>query len=161
VRARYPLLTIAVVSLAVLATAGSAMAASRGAPFGNDPTGFLRDRTPFAQDVREIARAGFARKLICAEDCLAGGRVLVSARQAEELGIAGQGDGEWVEIGRFANVRLEARTWKVVRVRLREAAERALRSADDSVRIYGESVGVSLQSWRHGQAGWARTSRKS
>jgi hypothetical protein len=127
----------------------------------DDPTGFLRARAPFEQDAREIARKGFARKLICAEDCLAGGRLLVSLRQARALGLALGGGERWVEIGRFANVHLQARTWRVVTVKLRAKAERALRSAGGSVRIYGESIGVSLQSWRHGQTGWARTFRKA
>jgi hypothetical protein len=125
--------------------------------FEDDPAGFLRDRTPFEQDVRGLLRDGFARELFCAEDCVVSGRLLVSSREAEELGLHADGSRGWVEVGRFANVQLEARTWKVAHVTLREGAERALRQSRGSVRLYGDSVAVSLQSWRHGRAGWART----
>ena len=142
--------------IATLATALAA-APAYAAPLENDPAGFLRDRTPLEQSVRDIAADGFARKLICAEDCMAGGRVMLSARQAQDLGLANRGHGDLVEIGRFSNVRLEARTWRVVHVTLKAEAARALRGWEGSVRIYGESVAVSLQSQRYGQAGWART----
>jgi hypothetical protein len=146
-----------IVAIALAALSLAAAAPAPAAPLENDPEGFLRDRSPFEQEAREIATGGFARKLICAEDCLASGRVMVSARQAQELGLAERGQGDVVEIGRFSNVQLEARTWKVVHVTLRADAERALRTWDGSVRIHGESIAVSVQSQRFGQAGWART----
>ena len=146
-----------IAALAVAALSLAVAAPAPAAPLQNDPEGFLRDRSPFEQDAREIAAGGFARKLICAEDCLASGRVMVSARQAQELGLVDRGTGDLVEIGRFSNIRLGARTWKVVHVSLRAEVERALRSWDGSVRIYGESIAVSVQSQRFGQAGWART----
>jgi hypothetical protein len=154
-KSRHQLRLIATLAFAALWLAVSAPAS--GAPLENDPAGFLRDRTPFEQDAGEIATGGFARKLICAEDCVAGGRVMLSARQAKDLGLAEREHGDFVEIGRFSNVRLEARSWRVVHVILKADAARALRAWDGSVRVYGESVAVSLQSQRHGQAGWART----
>jgi len=123
---------------------------------GDDPSGFLRDRPAVADGVRATGAGGIVHQLICAEDCVASGRLVISARDAARLGFA-RVPGQWVTVGRFYDVTLRARKWRTLTIPLgRRSARRITRSG---VRVHGEALAVSLQSWRHGHAGWTETYR--
>ena len=140
---------------AVIATVVALVApVARAGVVSDDPSGFLRDRPVVAGGVRANGAGETVHELICAEDCLVSGRVVIAARDAPRLGL-GPVTGRWLEVARFQNVELEARTWHDLRIRLRKRLDRRLRSS--RVRIYGEAVAISLQSGRHGRAGWALT----
>jgi hypothetical protein len=147
-RNRHPRHLVAVIAV-VMALAAPA---ARAGVTSDDPSGFLRDRAALSGGVRATGTPEIGHELICAEDCVASGRVVIAARDAIRLGL-GPVSERWVRVGRFQNVALEARTWKVLKIRLDRRLERRLRSS--SVRIYGEAVAISLQSGRHGRAGWA------
>lgn len=149
-RIPHPRRLIAVVATV---TALAAPAASAGV-VSDDPSGFLRDRPAVAAGARANGTGKIVHELICAEDCLASGRVVIAARDAPRLGL-GPVTGRWLEVARFQNVELEARSWQDLAIRLRSRLERRLRSS--SVRLYGQAVAISLQSGRHGRAGWALT----
>jgi hypothetical protein len=143
--------------IAVLAavTALAAPAASAGVAT-DDPSGFLRDRPAVASGVRAAGTGEIAHQLICAEDCLVSGRLVISPRDAARLGFA-HPSGEWIGVGRFHDVLLRAREWRTLRIPLGRRSERRMRRSH--VRVHGEALAVSIQSWRHGHAGWTETYR--
>jgi hypothetical protein len=146
-RTAYPRRLIAVfIAVAALTTpaAGAGIA-------GDDSSGFLRDRPPAVDGVRATGAGEIVHELICAEDCIVSGRIVIGARAAERLGL-GPVDGRWLSVGHFQDVELKARTWQRLKVRLGRRVERRLRSS--RVRLYGEAVAISVQSQRHGSAGW-------
>jgi hypothetical protein len=141
--------------IAVIATVTALAApAAHAGVVSDDPSGFLRDRPAVAGSVRANGAREIVHELICAEDCLVSGRVVIAARDAPRLGLVPV-TGKWLEVAHFQNVELEARTWQDVKVRFRRRLERRLRSS--SVRIYGQAVAISVQSERHGRAGWGLT----
>ena len=143
--------------LAVLIAAAIVLVApvARAGIINDDASGFLRDRPAVRDGARPLSKPKeIVHDLICAEDCVVSGRVVVSARDAGKLGLA-PASGRWVELGHFQNVAFEARTWKLLRIRLGRRIERRLHGS--RVRIYAEAIAISLQSSRHGQAGWAFT----
>jgi hypothetical protein len=141
--------------LAVLAAVTALAApAARAGIATDDPSGFLRDRPVGAGGTHASSAGQLVEQLICAEDCIVSGRVVIAARDATRLGL-GPVAGRWFEVGRFQDVALEARSWKSVTVRLGGRTERRLRRS--RVRFYGVAVAISLQSRRHGRAGWAVT----
>lgn len=141
--------------IAVIATVTAlAVPAASARVVSDDPSGFLRDRTAVAGSVHANWTGEIVHELICAEDCLVSGRVVIAARDAPRLGLGTVAERR-LEIARFQNVELEARTWQDLKIRLRKRLERRLRTSN--VRIYAEAVAISLQSRRHGRAGWALT----
>jgi hypothetical protein len=135
--------------LAVVATIVAVAApAARGGIVRDDASGFLRDRPATAASASTPKK--ISRELICAEDCVVSGRLVIPAHEVARLGL---GEGERpLEVGRFQNVHLQARRWRTLRVPITRRAERRLRGA--RVRVRGEAIGISVQSRRHGQAAW-------
>jgi hypothetical protein len=120
----------------------------------NDPTGFLRDREP-AYPVRAFSSA-VSRELICAEACVVSGRIVLSADQAYRLGLSNGRSHDWVEVGRFENLQLDALSWRKVTVTLHRRARRALNRSPVEPNLYGQAIAVSLRSGRYGRAGWVQ-----
>ena len=149
-RTPHPRLLIAVIA----AVAALAAPAAHAGVVNDDPSGFLRDRPAVSAGVHANGGGKLVHDLICAEDCLVSGRIVIAARDAPRLGL-GPATGKWLEVARFQNVQLEARTWRDLTIRLRRRLERRLRTS--GVRIYGEAVAISVQSGRHGRAGWGLT----
>jgi hypothetical protein len=120
----------------------------------DDPTGFLRDREP-AYPVKAFS-SGVSRELICAEACVVSGRIVLSADQAHRLGLSNARSHDWVEVGRFENLQLDALSWRKVTVALHRRARRALSRSAVEPNLYGQAIAVSLRSGRYGRAGWAQ-----
>jgi hypothetical protein len=140
--------------LAVVVAVITLAAPARAGIVSDDASGFLRDRPPTTGRAPATGTREIVHEFICAEDCVVSGRIVVAAREAPRLGL-GPVEGRWLELGRFQSAELEARTWRALKVRLGRRIERRLRRS--SVRVRGEAIAISLQSRRHGQAGWAFT----